>query len=176
MAFEWNADKINKMVDDWNTKAVTKAVITLRDRVREMISVPAPRVRLFDLQSGSFYYVAGFLKPSDAFGKRQGKPTSGFTIKKNKKTGALEYFRVPYIPSPAEPGAPPRKLSGTLRARQFFEVEKVGAEIIGRVGTNVKYARPLEFSQHYFYQRALQQFRYEIEGILGRTDFGTGMT
>lgn len=47
--------------------------------------------------------------------------------------------------SPSAPGEPPGIVSGTLRRSISHEVEKTATGVSGRVGTNVKYALPLEF-------------------------------
>lgn len=47
--------------------------------------------------------------------------------------------------SPSAPGEPPGIRTGTLRRSITHEVEKTSTGIVGRVGTNVKYAPHLEF-------------------------------
>lgn len=47
--------------------------------------------------------------------------------------------------SPSAPGEPPAVVTGTLRASITHRVEEEGAETVGYVGTNVEYAKPLEF-------------------------------
>ena len=48
-------------------------------------------------------------------------------------------------PSPSSPGEPPGVVSGTLRRGVTHEVEKGPNRVVGRVGTNIEYAIPLEF-------------------------------
>lgn len=45
---------------------------------------------------------------------------------------------------PSRPGEPPHVLTGRLRQSITHQVEVVGREVIGRVGTNVEYGRRLE--------------------------------
>lgn len=47
--------------------------------------------------------------------------------------------------SPSAPGEPPGKRTGTLGRGITHEVEKTATVVIGRVGTNITYAIPLEF-------------------------------
>lgn len=47
-------------------------------------------------------------------------------------------------PSPSAPGEPPGVVTGTLRRSYTHEVEKTPHGIVGRVGTNMGYALPLE--------------------------------
>ena len=47
--------------------------------------------------------------------------------------------------SPSSPGEPPGKITGTLGRSITHEVEKRLTIVIGRVGTNIIYAIPLEF-------------------------------
>jgi hypothetical protein len=46
--------------------------------------------------------------------------------------------------NPSSPGEPPRKVSGRLFNSIFAKVLRNGSQVIGVVGTNVKYARRLE--------------------------------
>ena len=47
--------------------------------------------------------------------------------------------------SPSAPGEPPGKRTGTLGRGITHEVEKKPDSVVGRVGTNITYAIPLEF-------------------------------
>lgn len=47
--------------------------------------------------------------------------------------------------SPSAPGDPPGKRTGTLGRSITHEVEKKPDRVVGRVGTNIIYAIPLEF-------------------------------
>jgi len=47
--------------------------------------------------------------------------------------------------SPSAPGEPPGKITGTLGRGITHEVEKKPDSVVGRVGTNIIYAVPLEF-------------------------------
>ena len=47
--------------------------------------------------------------------------------------------------SPSAPGEPPGKRTGTLGRSITHEVEKKPDRVVGRVGTNIIYAIPLEF-------------------------------
>lgn len=74
------------------------------------------------------------------------------------KTGA--YYRAT---TPAIPGAPPRKLSGRLRASIAYEVGTERA----RVGTNVIYARRHERGTHPFLVPALMAHKGNLATIIG---------
>ena len=46
---------------------------------------------------------------------------------------------------PSAPGEPPRVRTARLKQSITYVVEKVGNSIVGRLGTNVKYGKHLEF-------------------------------
>lgn len=97
-------------------------------RVKELLSVPAPR-RLVKSRSGVSYYVAT---------------------------------------TPATPGAPPRKLSGRLRASG--SVRKLSDVWVQCGMGGVKYARRLELEMnHRFLSVALRQNAYAMGRIVGNT-------
>src|SRR4051812_1245627 len=83
-------------------RGLLAGAIFLTARVKEVLSVPAPRRRVL-ARSGAYYYRAT---------------------------------------TPATPGAPPRKLSGRLRASADYQLLPGGTE--ARVGSPVVYARRLE--------------------------------
>ena len=106
---------------------VKAAAIHLSRRVKEVLSVPAPRRR--------------------ARSARTGVPTWRATL-------------------PAAPGAPPRKLSGRLRASVAYEADEREGE--ARVGTNVVYGRRHELGDHPFLVPALEASLGELAVIIGR--------
>ena len=177
----WDGDRIARDLRNSIARGVTAAAVFLKGRIKEILSEPAPRVRLNtvgtrtgpygeQLPPGTPYYVAGWeIKKKDR--ATAGGFALGSRLVKNRKTGAYERQRISYKPSPASPGAPPRKLSGRLRASVDYEVQQNdygGWDITARIGTNVIYARPLETKGHAFMIRSLMAFRSELEQILGR--------
>jgi hypothetical protein len=177
----WDGDRIARDLRNSINRGVTAAAVFLKGRIKEILSEPAPRVRLNTvgtrtgpygetLPPGTPYYVAGW-----EIGKKNkagpGGTVQGSRLVKNRKTGAYERKRITYKPSPATPGAPPRKLSGRLRSSVDYEVQQNdygGWDVTARIGTNVIYARPLETGGHAFMLRSLMAFKTEIEQILGR--------
>lgn len=156
----WDATRINREFMRAFAKGLRPAAIFLKNRVKEILSVPAPRVRLQD-RHGAPYYVAGWEK------NRPGKTNKVWTGGRwvvDKKTGKRTFRTVSYEPSFAIPGNPPRKLSGRLRASIDYEITDDG--IRARVGTNVIYARRHELGGHPFLRRTLEQFADEIESII----------
>lgn len=74
--------------------------------------------------------------------------------------------------SPSAPGEPPGKRTGTLGRSIAHEVEKKADIIVGRVGTNITYAIPLEFgtskmSARPFLRPGLEKNKAKIKQILG---------
>lgn len=70
---------------------------------------------------------------------------------------------------PSKPGEPPHKQTGRLRMSAAKEI--IENLLIARVGSNVKYLRPLEFGSSKMaprpsLRRALAESRDEIEAIL----------
>ena len=165
--FHWNGDAIAREIRRRAGMGIKAAVIHLTNRVKEVLSEPAPRVRFTD-KAGATFYRAGWLvnkTPSGVTGKLQ-------MLRSYKMVGGkLVPKTVMFIPSKATPGAPPRKLSGRLRASWTWEVNEDA--LVGRSGTNVVYARAHEKGTHPFAMATLQKYRQEIETILGTMDFNS---
>ena len=121
-----NAAKVAAEVKRRAGQGLKAATIFLPSRIKEILSVPAPRV---------------LVKP---------------------KFGA-PYYRAT---TPATPGAPPRKLSGQLRRSIAWEMRQ--ADTVGRVGTNMVYARRLEAQGHRFQTLAVEMYQNDIKTIKGR--------
>lgn len=119
----WTGDKLREQIERAAGRGVQAAAIFLVARVKEVLSVPAPR-RLARTPRGA-YHVAT---------------------------------------TPATPGAPPRKLSGKLRASINYAME---GPMRARVGTRIKYARPLELRMnHQFLRPTAAAFRPALLRIM----------
>lgn len=129
---QWNGKQIADEIRRSLGLGMKAAAMFLASRVKELISVPAPRVRVL--------------------GKRG-------------KSAGIYYYRAT---EKATPGAPPRKLSGRLRAAQTWEVKEDGGEIMGRVGNNVVYGRRLEFEGHSYLNPALNRWRDQLKSVMER--------
>lgn len=167
----WNGDRIEQDLKRSLGAGLRAASIFLVARTKETLSVPAPRVWL-NSASGERYLVAGWERNRPGLTKRT---STGSRLVRDKKTGALVRRNVSYEPSFATKGAPPRKLSGRLRASIDYEVSNEG--LVAYVGTNVIYAARHEFGTHPFLSVTLNQFRKEIEAIVGQQtsqQFGRG--
>lgn len=178
---------------------LTAATIFCTNQAKEVLSVPAPRVRLTN-RHGAKYYIAGIdqtVRQTTIY--RSLGPILGKVgvIRDNKKDlarvaagknaatnpylgGAKIATRdgVTYQTAPAIKGDPPRKLSGRLRSSVTYEMlgqmklfQGGTLPTIGRVGTNVKYARSLEFhkNQHAFLSRVVTKYKPQIEAIIAET-------
>jgi hypothetical protein len=66
----------------------------------------------------------------------------------------------------ATKGAPPRKLSGDLRRSISVEFLKTPDGTVGRCGSNIKYARRLEYEGHPFFVPTLTRHRGAIRTIV----------
>lgn len=82
-------------------------------------------------------------------------------IGRRGKMSGVRYYRAT---SPATPGAPPRKLSGTLRRGQTYEISSDGKE--ARIGTNIVYAARHEYGTHPYMVPTLQQYLGELSRII----------
>lgn len=176
MAFQWNPQAYNEAMKlaGYGLEAAT---IFVQNTVKETISLPAPRITLTD-KTGARYYVAGFKLSNKnwqqspyAAGSRQVAAQSF----KFPKLGPPSPVTVGYRTAPAIKGDPPRKLSGDLRRSiqrellapmKLFEGETLPT--VGRVGTNLPYARSLEFGRggHEFLNRVVNKYRPQIEAIV----------
>ena len=166
-------------------RGLEAATIFVEGAVKETLSVPAPRVRLVG-KNGGTRYVAGFKLNDPARmvtpyikGAAIANATS-FRFPKTMKGGAKRQgpaapINVQYQTAPAIKGDPPRKLSGKLRMSVTHEMlepmklfEGGTAPTKGRVGTNIKSARSLEFGKggHEFLNRTVNKFGPQIQRII----------
>ena len=81
------------------------------------------------------------------------------------------YIKKSFGTSPSQPGEPPGVDTGRLRASITHEIEEALWDIIGRVGTNVEYARYLELgtrkmSPRPYLRRAIEENKQELVNIL----------
>lgn len=179
--FAWNPAALNEATALAGA-GLRAATIFVANQTKEVLSVPAPRVR-FTNAKGAKFYRAGFklsdqsYKTSPYGGGRIASETDYRTGKGGM--GPARAVTVAYRTAPAIKGDPPRKLSGRLRSSVTYEflgqmmLFEGGQSLptIGRVGTNVKYARPLEFhrNRHEFLSRVVNKYRPEIEAIIAET-------
>jgi hypothetical protein len=126
---EWHGDDMMRFMQRELEKRVTRACIYLTGEVKQVLSVPAPRKRV---------YVKSIVK--DRKVTVTFNPASVTATPFNRTVNTLMYVAT----VPATPLAPPRKLSGNLRRKITWEVKTIGGEVRGRVGTNVIYGRKLE--------------------------------
>jgi hypothetical protein len=75
--------------------------------------------------------------------------------------------------TPATPGAPPRKLSGRLRAAQAMEFNS--SLNVARIGSNVIYGRRLELEGHSYLQYTMVRYSDQVARVIG-SSFGWGGT
>ncbi len=180
MTFKWNP----RVFDDamrMAARGLQAATIYATNCTKEILSVPAPRVTFTD-KTGARYYKAGFkLNDRNRMGpgnfdasRAEVKTELSFKFPKGG-VGPPELSPITYQTAPAIKGEPPRKLSGALRRSvtyEFLGAMKTfeGGDIptTGRVGTNIKYAKRLEFGpgDHEFLHRVFRERRKEIEQVL----------
>ncbi|VTS05309.1 hypothetical protein [Tuwongella immobilis] len=120
-------EQIAEEVERAAGRGLTAAAIFLSGRIKEVVSVPAPRKRVKTKRGGIAYRAA----------------------------------------TPATPGAPPRKLTGRLRASIGYEVAVDGK--VARVGTNMIYARRLIATNHDFLTNVLALEAPNLAQIVGET-------
>jgi hypothetical protein len=156
----YNPQAIDAVLAEVNRR-LGAGVRVLANGMKQTLSTPAPRVRLTN-RFGVTYYVAGWVKGGPGLNKTR---TAG-SYRKDKKSGALVRRNVPYEPSPATPNAPPRKLSGRLRASITSELDK--DTMTARAGTNVPYGKRHEMGGlHQWAMQSVALVRPELERILG---------
>ncbi len=210
MSFTWNP----RVFDDalrMAGKGLQAATIYAANCTKEILSVPAPRVRITD-SKGAMSYKAGidFTIRTSTVKRRLGAILGTVLVtKQNQKdlqriadahdpsknpylarsrmvtensfkfpkggVGPAQLAPITYLTAPAIKGEPPRKLSGRLRASVTYEFlqpmktfEGGSVPTVGRVGTNVKYARRLEYGpgDHEFLHRVFRERRAQIEQVL----------
>lgn len=93
------------------------------------------------------------------------KPTANlFVLKKRQGVGPRQV-----AVNKATPGAPPRVITGNLRGRIYYDIEKSKHTIKALVGTNVEYGRYLEEDHdHKFLGPALKQSRNDVIKIISK--------
>ncbi len=182
-------------------KGLQAATIYAANCTKEILSVPAPRVRFTD-QSGAKYYVAGFKlsdkkrsiaaanfdlskarvvtsdsRRTESDWRREGDygNRGNFKFPKGMASGPPVELQTKFQTAPAIRGEPPRKLSGDLRrsvAYEFLDPMKTfeGGDVPtrGRFGTNMPYARALEYhrNHHEFLGRVFREREKQIEQVL----------
>ena len=117
--------QINAEVQKKLGKGIKPAAFFLQARVKECISVPAPRKIVLSAKG-------------------------------------VKYYRAT---TPAIKGAPPRKLSGRLRASIAVEFNDPKNTTIARIGTNVIYGKRLEDEGHKYLTLMLNKYKGEIRAI-----------
>ena len=123
----WAGEKLRQQIERAAGRGVQAAAIFLVARVKEILSVPAPRRIAWHQSKGVF-------------------------------------VRSYQAKTRATPGAPPRKLSGKLRASINYAME---GPMRARVGTRIKYARPLELRMnHQFLRPTAVKFRRVLLRIM----------
>lgn len=195
MTFKWSPNVYDDALKAAG-QGLLAATIYYKNCVQEILSVPAPRVTLTDSKGGKFYR-AGF-KLSDP---ARMAPARNYDVTRSRIAGART-FKFPkgikgsptalgpptpttmqYQTAPAIKGEPPRKLSGRLRASITYEMigkmqlfQGGTAPTTGRVGTNVKYAKRLEYGPggHEFLWRTYRERRKQIEQVLYDNATGAG--
>lgn len=131
--FKFDPDKVEREFQRLIGKGLRGAARFAANRAKELVSVPAPRAR-----DANGNLVAGWQK---------------YTMVKGK-SGKLKKQKTGYIPSYATPGAPPRKLSGTLRSRITSEVI---SDTQARVGLRLVYGAVHEYGSHPFLSVMIEQ-------------------
>lgn len=178
-------DAIN-MIRRQLDRRLDAAAILLTGAVKEAINEPVPRVpsknagykslKKYGMMAENQFnkhgappgarLVSQIFTPK-RFGQAGGQytTTAGKNIyawyRKSKGKGAGSYVKV----LRATRGAPPRKFEGRLRSSMTWERPNWYTR---RVGTNVKYARKLEFEGHPYFFSALAKVRSKIEALLGQ--------
>lgn len=175
--FTWRPELLDEAV----AKAgygIQAATLFVKNTTKEVLSVPAPRIRVTG-KDGAVYYIAGYKTAADRIGAPYEHGSKYATVADYKfpkgGMGPPERRIRGYYTAPAIKGDPPRKLSGRLWAsiqHEFLDpMARFGGGSIptrGRVGTNVKYARALEYhkNDHDFLSRVVTKFRPQIEAMV----------
>lgn len=162
-------DRMEQALEVRAVRALEAACIEIQNEAKQILSVPAPRVTVSD-RYGVQHYVAGWLI-NDAKRPDVNTIKIGRRYKVNKKTGKGVWTDVQYEPSPATPGAPPRKLSGRGRASVAREIDRT--LLAGRVGTNVDYMGRHEYTGHPWLHVAVANVLPRLGGIFVDS-FGSG--
>lgn len=156
------------------------ATIFVTNQTKEVLSVPAPRVSFIDKHGGRITR-AGWKVRDQSYLLSPYRPGSRVTTQASYKfpagqQGPPTKTSQQYRTAPAIPGDPPRKLTGNLRRSMTYEMldpqrlfeNTTPVPTRGRVGTNTKYAKPLEFhkNHHEFLSRVVNKFAPQIEAII----------
>jgi hypothetical protein len=135
-------DQVQTIVMAKAGKGVTSASYFYRGRLTELISVLAPTRKVYRAQ----YELR----------------TSG---------GITRYVRgkdliIKVATTRATPGAPPRRVTGRLRASITVRIEKTDTETTGIIGTNVIYAKRLEFGGHPYFRPTMEAQKTNLTTIV----------
>jgi len=156
----WDGGRFSTDVRKIAGRGLGAAALHLTNRIKQVISVPAPRK------------IVKFTKMVPVMKKQKLGKTGRF-----KYVAAMKKVTTKRIvaATPATPGAPPRKLTGKLR--QSIAWQWMKRDTVARVGTNIEYAAPLEFGPkkfrgkssgkaHPFISVTLQRAKGELNWIM----------
>jgi len=152
------ADQIQEEVIRKAGKGAARASYFFQSRLKEVLSVPAPR-RV--VKAGGTYNVTFTTAARTA---ADGSVKAGRAVSFSATAAVKTYVAT----TPATKGAPPRKLSGRLRASIDVELRTHSdTEEVYAIGTNVVYARRHEFGAHPFMIPTLDAQAANIATIIG---------
>lgn len=158
----WNSKELEAEVERGRGRGLKAAAIFLAARVREVLSVPAPRVRV-DTGNG-IEYRAGWLSGKGGVVQEDISPFE----RNDRMVDVLRRGKIErdvFTPSPATPFAPPRKLSGHGRRSVGWEINDEGTE--ARVGTNVDYMADHERGNHKWLMPTLTANMNRLAQVIG---------
>jgi hypothetical protein len=112
---KWLGDQWLRLLQREMQQRISACVIAIANRAKKLLSVPGTGGAI---RKFSYWYGG---------------------IKRNARRKSTVYGH-----AVSQPGEPPRKQFGRLRAGVATEVQQSSQGPVGRAGTNVKYGRPLE--------------------------------
>jgi hypothetical protein len=145
----WCGEQRHAEIQAEMRRRIEAATRIVRNRARELLKIPGTTFAAYG------YSYMGFEKDKEGKLRRVEKKVR----KRQKLYGSVR----------SEPGEPPRKQTGLLRASVATEVRN----LVGRVGTNLDYGRRLELGTRHlaprpWLRRALAESKDRITAILSK--------
>lgn len=162
--FSFNQDKVVREFERLVGRGLRGAAQFAANRVKEVVSVPAPRRRLRVGESR----IKRVLKQRRESYRGLPKAERRSLTDADRKMAKAELSKSrSYLVATeaATPGAPPRKLSGTLRSRITHEVI---SELVARVGLRLDYGAVHEYGLHPYLGITIEAYQDQIMELIGK--------
>lgn len=160
--FKIDPERVKREFERQIGRGLRGAAAFAANRAKEIVSVPAPRRRLRSGEGQLRSALSSQLSGLKGLGKENRKMLAAqFREQFKKQRAGLTSYVI--AATAATPGAPPRKLTGTLRSRITSEVI---SDTQARVGLRLDYGAVHEYGDHPFLSVMVEQNRDALARLI----------